>query len=126
MSLLWKVFWTVIIVVFGATAVGHLGQFFDTLFSADLTWAWLWDFILAILIVLPAWFMWKGTHLIPVIFNFVVRIVIMVLLLGVFPMMGGIDVATVEIPLLGTYNLFTFISIAGIYFFSLWGIWVKS
>ncbi len=128
MSLFWKVFWTVVVLVCGTAAVGHMGEFFDTLFaiSDGITFAWLVDFIVALLVALPAWFMWKGTHLIPIIFNLVVRIIIMVLLLGVLPMMGGIDVATVSIPLLGTYNLFTFISVAGIYFFSLWGIWIKS
>lgn len=55
----------------------------------------------AILFIAPAWFMWKGTKLIPFISNLLFPLRILMFILGIIIFPLGI-------------------------FFSLWGIWVKS
>lgn len=52
-----------------------------------------------ILMIIPGWMMWKGTKIIPILSNVIVRIISLILGIIFFPL--GI-------------------------FFSLWGIWVKS
>ncbi len=132
MKLIWKVVWTVVIVLVGPAAVHGLSGFVDATlaFNTEEIFPWLIDFIIALVLVLPAWFMWKGTHLVPIIFNLTVRIVIMVAILAILPALTEIfsnaNWASVTIGPLGTWNVFEFATIAGIYFFSLWGIWVKS
>ncbi len=95
MSLFWKIFWTVVIVITGAVAMVAVVNFFDILindFAIDL------NFFLTLLgaglAAVPAWFAWKGTKLIPFITILPIRIIMIVVgcffppLLVVFALIG--------------------------------------
>ncbi len=94
MSFFWKVFWTVIIIICGAAAMYGVVEFFNVLFNGPYDLSIIIPLIIAGLGALPAWFAWKGTKLVPLLTNFVVRVVMIVVgcffppLLVVFALIG--------------------------------------
>lgn len=75
------------------------------------------------LILMPGWYMWKGTKLIPFITIFPVRIIILATVLLCAPV-GEMVQAIAPSSSAGGWIIFTgvFMTI----FLSLWGIWIKS
>lgn len=91
MNIIWKVFFTFIIVIVGAGAGAAIPQFFDAVFHpGDAEWyTWLWTVFVSLLAVLPAWYIWKGTKLIPLLTNLIVRIMIMITIFLILPFLAG-------------------------------------
>ncbi len=101
MSLFWKIFWTVVIIITGAVSMAAVVAVWDAIIglingdaSTDFL-GWILMFAGAILAAIPAWFAWKGTKLIPFITILPVRIIMIVvgclflpLLLVVFALIG--------------------------------------
>ncbi len=96
MSLFWKIFWTVVIVITGAVAMIAVIDLFKIIL--DFAAYELWEFLIAVLgaalAAVPAWFAWKGTKLIPFITILPIRIIMIVVgcffppLLVVFALIG--------------------------------------
>lgn len=123
MSLTWKIIWSVIVIIFGFAGVTAISEFFvaisDLFNDGGFTLSQIWTIFVAWLVILPMWFMWKGTKIVPIIFNLVVRIMLLVSCFFILPFVGGIIGNPWE-AILGS------ISILLIYGFALYGIWVKS
>ncbi len=120
--MLYKIIMTIIVAIVGVGAGAAIPTFFEALFNIGSTewYTWLWTLILAGLAVLPAWYIWKGTKLIPLITNFVVRIMIMVTIFLILPFLGGFNFFD------GWQATIMTIDAIAIIGFALVGIWLKS
>lgn len=121
MKLWLKILWTVVIVICGVGGTALIGEFFSAfsnLISGEEILKNLFAVILAWIAILPMWFVWKGTKLIPVICNLVTRIVIIVVLVAL-PMVGGIFGGSIETTLV----VVDAVAIIG---FAMVGLWLKS
>lgn len=123
MNLIWKVVFTIVIVIVGAGAGAAIPQFFDAVFHpGNAEWyTWLWTIFVSLLAVLPAWYIWKGTKLIPFITNFVVRIMIMLTIFLILPFLAGALGKLDSIQ--WAISAIDMIAIIG---FGLIGLWLKS
>lgn len=120
MSLMWKVIWTVVVVICGVGGAYLIGEFFQAIqdLFTDFSVGALFTVILAWVAVLPLWFVWKGTKLIPIIFNIITRSLLIVALVAL-PVIGGIIGGSAEawcstVAAIGTIG------------FAMVGIWLKS
>lgn len=123
MNIIWKVFFTFIIVIVGAGAGAAIPQFFDAVFhpgEAEL-YTWLWTVFVSLLAVLPAWYIWKGTKLIPLLTNLIVRIMIMITIFLILPFLAGIFGKWETIQ--WAISVIDMIAIVGL---GLIGLWLKS
>ncbi len=120
MSLFWKIFWTVVVIVAGFAGIAAITEFFGAiidLFTGEFTIGQIWTILVGWVIILPMWFMWKGTKLIPIVSNFVVRILTLVVFVGVIPAIAGMSFTPEWLATFG---------VVGVYAFALIGIWLKS
>lgn len=94
MSLFWKILWTVVIVITGGVAMYAVIDLFDVIINGPIDLSIILPIIGAALAAFPAWFAWKGTKLVPLLTNFIVRIILIVVgcfipvLLVVFALIG--------------------------------------
>ncbi len=95
MSLFWKIFWTVVIIITGAVAMAAVINFFDILINdCAINFEFFLTLLGAGLAAVPAWFAWKGTKLVPLLTNVVVRVILIIIgcfvpiLLVIFALIG--------------------------------------
>lgn len=124
MNFIWKIVMTVVIIIVGIGAGAAIPEFFKALFDiGNVEWyTWLWTILVATLAVLPAWYIWKGTKLIPLLTNIFVRIIIMVTLFLILPLLAG-GLGHISTAAEGTIGAINIIAIIG---FGLIGVWFKS
>lgn len=118
---IWKIIMTVVIVLVGAAAGAAIPNLFNAIFNAGDTdiWKWVITVILSVVAVLPAWYIWKGTKLIPFVTNFAVRILIMLVIFLVLPFLGGFNLFDGWVWVISTIDI---VAIIG---FGLIGVWLK-
>lgn len=123
--MLWKIMMTIFVAIVGAGAGAAIPEFFHALYNIGSTewYTWLWTILLAGLGALPAWYIWKGTKLIPLITNIVVRIMIMITIFLILPFLGGSLGEFLGSTWTHTVQVIDAIAIIG---FALIGIWLKS
>ncbi len=124
MNLIYKIILTVVICIVGVGAGAAIPSFFDALFHpGDAEWyTWLWTVLVGALAVLPAWYIWKGTKLIPFLTNIFVRIIIMFTIFLLLPVLGG---ALGNVSETAEWTIAA-IDMVAVISFGLIGLWLKS
>ena len=121
-----NIFWTIFCIVFPVVGIGVVFGELDTITEAFQNGDWggiILGIVMLLFIIAPGWFLWKGTKLVPIISNFIVRIMTMILFLLILPVMGGAFIGTGDLNTAGEWILMK--DTVGIVAFSLIGIWLK-
>lgn len=121
-----KIFWTILVAIGGFAGMAAITVSIDKIQEFVKNdeggwWQWLVLIVGLIIAIAPAWFMWKGTDLIPFISNFITRsmtigVVYLISLVGMI--LGGLDMTDPA-------WICNMISASAIVIFSLIGIWLK-
>ncbi len=116
-----NIVWTVLVFVGGFAGMAAIPVALSKLQDVSGFWPWIVAIIGFTIAVLPAWFMWKGTKLIPLITNIPFRIMMIVAVYAIAfvgVILGGIGLQSLA-------WICTMISAIAIVAFSLIGIWLK-
>ncbi|BDU67617.1 MAG: hypothetical protein TYPL_2700 [Candidatus Tyloplasma litorale] len=121
-----KFFWTIVVAIggfAGLTAVGEaIGHLTNNVDDTSTAWEWIVLIIGFFIAIAPAWFMWKGTKLIPIVSNIIIRILTIIIVYGLAAF--GMYFASND-NLSDAAWICSMVSAALIVAFSLIGIWLK-
>lgn len=98
-------------------------------FSDGHIWKGIGTLISMILVLLPMWYVWKGTKLIPFITIFPIRVLLITAVLLCAPigsLLEGMGEHFKDDAMIASGHTIMTIGVGSIIFLALWGIWVKS
>ncbi len=92
-NIIYKVIMTIGIVLIalgGSWGIANLFDNIKALFNGDFTLPVIFGIIFAIAMVLPGWYVWKGTGIFPLNFMFFIRIIVFIVAIFGIPFIIGL------------------------------------